>query len=72
MWGLDTWEPPTQLAGVEFESPQPPPWGGKEPLLLGVAPPFDPSRARRARIRKLLKAIRLDPISSTLRVASRF
>ena len=70
--GLGTWEPPTQLAGVEFESPQPPPGGVKELSLFPVAPPDVPLRARRARIRKLLMVTKPDLIPSPLRVASRF
>ena len=41
-----------------IESPQPPPWG-KRRTLLGASP-SDPSRARRARIRKLLMVTKLD------------
>ena len=70
-WGSGHVGTTNQLAGVEFESPQPPPWGEKGEPLLGVPSPSDPSRARRARIRKLLMVMKLDLSSSPPRVASR-
>jgi hypothetical protein len=58
MWGLGTWEPPTQQAGVESESPRPSSGGKFGPLPSDNGP--DPSRAKRARKRKAAKPNRLD------------
>ena len=69
MWGLGTWEPPTQQAGVESESPRPPSGGKFGPLLLDIGP--DPSRAKRARKRKAAKPNRLDLSFLAPKVTSR-
>ena len=67
--GLGTWEPPTQQAGVESESPRPSSGGKFGPLSSDSGP--GPSRAKRARKRKAAKPNRLDLSCLAPKVASR-
>ena len=62
--GLGTWEPPTQLAGVESESPRPS-FGGR---CVGL---FCPLRARRARRHKAANPYKLDFSCTASKVAPR-